>query len=105
MAIFDMGSWRKRAGRVWLDWNFENTPGIFFVVTIFGAFVFSGIIAAFSALAWATWGYPDSDPSGALFAPVVCGPPLGILVVWLAYRVRMFRRLFGPPSEAVHTPQ
>lgn len=86
-----MGRLNDRMSRAWVNWNLETTPGIFIVITLLGAFVFGSITMAFAAIGYVGLaGTADSPIAGA----AICGPPLVVLVLWLAYRVRWFRMKF-----------
>ena len=88
---FGMEKLRGSLTKTWVNWNLETTPGIFMVITLFGAFVFGGITMAFAAIAYAGL----AGTAVAPFAGVaICGPPLVVLVLWVAYRVRWFRMKF-----------
>lgn len=89
---------KERLLRTWTDWNLETTRGIFLVVTLLGAFVFSGVTMGFSALA-AIGLLQESGSANVLSQMVLCTPPAIVLVLWLAYRVVWFRRLFRPPNR------
>lgn len=94
-----MAKIRERLHKAWIDWNFETTPGIFLVVTLFGAFVFASVTFAFSALA-ALGLLQESQSANILGQVVLCAPPAIVLVLWLAYRIVWFRRLFPTMSRA-----
>jgi hypothetical protein len=94
-----MAKIRERLYKAWIDWNFETTPEIFLVVTLFGAFVFTAVTFAFSVLA-AIRLLQESQSANILGQVVLCAPPAIVLALWLGYRIVWFRRLFPTTSRA-----
>jgi hypothetical protein len=89
-----MATLRERLTRAWTAWNLETRPDIFIVVTIFGAFVFSGLVAAFAAIGYFSLGGSlETNYAGI----AICLPPSVVLLFWFAYRIHWFRLKFGMP--------
>ena len=91
-----MGTLGERLSKAWTEWNWETTPGIFIVVTIFGAIVFSGLAMAFAAIAYVGLSGTLEGPSASA-GIAICLPPFVVLLLWIVYRIRWFRFKFGMP--------
>ena len=90
-----MGRLRERLAQAVVAWSLEATPGIFFAVTLFGAFVFTAVTFSLALVAYlGTVG--TFDASMACFLATL-GPPAIVFVLWNVYRARLARFKFGAP--------
>jgi len=90
-----MGSFKKRLTELWIAWNLETTPGIFFAVTLIGAFVFCSVTFSLAVVAYlGTVGNLD----GSLPCIATLVPPAIVFVLWNVYRARLARTKFWAPS-------